>query len=96
MMMIFGLITVGKGIDLGIVEQTARTVSPRETLVALTQIIVLDELGTWDVVGFLVAKVGVDQAQTDGWHCDEEGQSLPDLVATGWKRGKSKRTFNNK
>lgn len=67
------LVTIGQRIDLRIVEQAARSVAPRETLVALAQVLVLDELGAGQIVRLLMAEVRVDQAQTDGGHGDQEG-----------------------
>lgn len=87
MVSIVGLIAIGQRIQMGIVEQALGSVSPRETLIALVHIIVFDEFGTGQIVRLLVAEIGVDQAQTDSGHRDEEGQTLPDLVATSWEQG---------
>jgi len=76
------LVTVGQGVDMGVVEQALLALSPREALLAAAQVIVLDELLAGLVVVLLVLQVGIQHAQTDGGNGHEERQTLPDLVAT--------------
>lgn len=76
------LITIGQGVNMGVVEQALVALAPRETLLTATQIFVLNELLAGVIVLLLVLQVCVQHAQTDSWHGHEERQTLPDLVAT--------------
>lgn len=76
------LIAIGKGVDMGVVEQALVAFAPREALLATTQVFVLDKLLAGLVVLLLVLQVGIQHAQTHGGHGHEEGQTLPHLVAS--------------
>lgn len=75
--MVLGFITVGQRIDMRIVEQALAAITPWETLGADAQIIVFNKFSAWLVVTFLMAQIGVDHAQSNGWNSDKEGQFFP-------------------
>ena len=74
---------------MGVMKQAALALSPRETLVADTHMLVRDELRPGMAVLLLVLQVGIQHAQTHGRKGNEEGQFLPGLVATTLKKKKS-------
>lgn len=71
-MMIFGFITIGQSVNMGVVEQALVTFTPWETLGAYTQVVVFNEFSAWLGVIFYMAQIRVDQAQTNGWNSNEE------------------------
>lgn len=75
---------------MGVMKQAALALSPRETLIADTHMLVRDEFRPGMAVLLLVLQVGIQHAQTHGRKGDEEGQFLPGLVATTLKRKKKK------
>lgn len=66
------LIAIGQWVDMGVVEQALVAITPGETLLTATQVIVLDELLARVVVFFLVLQVGIQHAQTDCWQSHKE------------------------
>lgn len=73
------LIAVRKGIHFGVVEQGALAISPGETLRADAKVVVLNELGTMEMLHvFLLGKIGVHHANTDGWHRHEQSEVSPE------------------
>lgn len=77
---------------MGVMKQAALALSPRETLVADTHMLVRDEFRPGMAVLLLVLQVGIQHAQTHGRKGDEEGQFLPGLVATTSVSGDGRRS----
>lgn len=82
------LVTIRKGVGVGVVEQALVALAPREPLVTDAQMLILDELRLGMAVLFLVLQVCIQHAQADRWHGHEKGQLLPYLVTAGCQRGK--------
>lgn len=77
-----GLVASGQRVHVWVVDQWASAISPGESLVPDTHMVVRDELWPGLVVVSLVSQVRVDHAQGDGGQSHQQTQFLPQLVST--------------